>query len=431
MAIQTLDMLSDCFFAVNVSIRRNMDSKYSLPMIFAIIFIVLPAFVTIFQLHFQCKRWIHLSDQVREWLSRNLKELYFLSFCTGSAFAAITLVNSYVFQLGLFDMGLTSKELKAFMYKRVYSVVLLENIPQLVLQIWFLSSLNTLDDAITITSIVLSVISILISVLSMLTERNIAQTQGYVSISMKITGHAVTSGSNPKRCKTLKRVLTEQLALLVGVHSSLVEVLKPSHIQQGFELNANFYFGDVNKTRVDYHKILLTACDTHQLQEVFVQSWGLSGQPDIYDMRQIIVEPTIARDIAGQMAAELAAVSANDIAGQTAKIHETAGFVQEPMEQVQMDHDVYSFVFESKPFGLSLGKRGGDKMNLYVTGIDLDSPADNGLVIVGSKVVAFENEFVEDMGANEIFKTFSGKYANVLPLKITFKKPEEEGNDGN
>eukprot|EP01083_Nonionella_stella_P268601 908140_1 len=112
MAIQTLDMLSDCFFAINVSIRRNMDSKYSLPMIFAIIFIVLPAFVTIFQLHFQCKRWIHLSDQVREWLSRNLKELYFLSFCTGSAFAAITLVNSYVFQLGLFDMGLTSKELK-------------------------------------------------------------------------------------------------------------------------------------------------------------------------------------------------------------------------------------------------------------------------------------------------------------------------------
>eukprot|EP01083_Nonionella_stella_P196751 723740_1 len=94
------------------------------------------------------------------------------------------IVNSYVFQLGLCDMGLTDKELKAFTYKRVYSVVLLENVPQLVLQIWFLSSLNTLDDAITITSIILSVVSILISVLSMLTERNLAQTQGYAAISM-------------------------------------------------------------------------------------------------------------------------------------------------------------------------------------------------------------------------------------------------------
>eukprot|EP01083_Nonionella_stella_P263819 895727_1 len=105
---------------------------------------------------------------------------------------------------------------------------------------WFLSSfihlsLGTLNDAITITSIVLSVLSVLIAVLSMLTERNIAQTQGYATIAMKITGHAVTSGSNPTKCKTLKRVLAEQLALLVGVHCSAVEVLKPTPINQGFE----------------------------------------------------------------------------------------------------------------------------------------------------------------------------------------------------
>eukprot|EP01083_Nonionella_stella_P014661 41167_1 len=95
-------------------------------------------------------------------------------------------------------------------------------------------------------------------------------------------------------------------------------------------------------------------------------------------------------------------------------------------EQVQKDDNVYSFVFERKPFGVSFGKRGGDKMNLYVTDIDADSPA-NGLVIVGSKVVGFENEYVEDMGAKKIFKTFSGTYADALPLKMTFRKPEDDG----
>eukprot|EP01083_Nonionella_stella_P085755 237887_1 len=94
-------------------------------------------------------------------------------------------------------------------------------------------------------------------------------------------------------------------------------------------------------------------------------------------------------------------------------------------KQVPMDDDMYWFVFETKPFGMIFGKMTGDKKNLYVTAIDADSPGANGRVIVGSKVVAFESEYVEDMGAKKIFKTFSGKYAEVLPLKITFRKPEE------
>eukprot|EP01083_Nonionella_stella_P080728 221944_1 len=146
---------------------------------------------------------------------------------------------------------------------------------------WFLSSLGTLNDidAITITSIVLYVLSVLIAVLSMLTERNIAQTQGYATIAMKITGHAVTSGSNPMKCKTLKRVLAEP-----RVHCSAVEVLKPTPINQGFEWNVNFYFGDDNKKTIDYHQIFLYANATHELPELFERSWGLSGKPNIQDI---------------------------------------------------------------------------------------------------------------------------------------------------
>eukprot|EP01083_Nonionella_stella_P170884 582565_1 len=311
MAVQTLDMLSDCFFAANVNIQSQIDSQYLIAMIFAIFFIVTPAFMTILQLHFQCKRWIHSSDQVRGWLSQNLKHLYFLSIFTGSSFAAITLVNSYLFQLGICDMGLTDKEVSAFMYKRVYSVVLVENVPQLALQIWFIGSLTTLDDpSITITSMVFSLISILISVLSMLTERKISQTQGHVAISMKVTGHAVTS--NPNNCKTLKDVLTEELALLVGVHASVVEVIKPMQIKQGFKLNVNFYFGDAGKRIIDYHKILMEANKAEELQELFEKSWKLSGKPTIDDITQNTVQSKSRKETKEAIEKQLAEYQMNE-----------------------------------------------------------------------------------------------------------------------
>merc|ERR1712154_62495 len=81
-------------------------------------------------------------------------------------FAAIPLLNSYLFQLNVFDMGLTDRELKKFGTKRVYSIVLMENLPQIVLQTWFLLlSSDNGSNLIAISSMVLSLISIIVSIM--------------------------------------------------------------------------------------------------------------------------------------------------------------------------------------------------------------------------------------------------------------------------
>eukprot|EP01084_Bolivina_argentea_P062224 113762_1 len=279
-ALQALDMLSDCFFSVNVSYRNKIDSTYFLPLLLSIFFIVVPATMTIVQLYMHStKHWTRSSDQVRGWLASKSKALYLISIFCGNSFVAVSLVNSYIFKLNFFDMGLTDKELSAFGYKRVYSVVLLENVPQVLLQCWFLYSLKEFDDPITISSIVFSLISIIVSVLSMLMQKSLTNSQGYVEITMKVTGTPVTQ--NAKNCKTMKQKLSKDLAAAVGGHSSAVEIIKPTAIPGGFAVTLNFYFGDLKGSfyKIKYAEILLAAQNDGGLQEIFKQGWKLKDTP--------------------------------------------------------------------------------------------------------------------------------------------------------
>eukprot|EP01083_Nonionella_stella_P003574 10275_1 len=86
----------------------------------------------------------------------------------------------------------------------------------------------------------------------------------------------------------------------------------------------------------------------------------------------------------------------------------------------------YRVPFEKKPFGMTWASRKSDRKNLYVTKIDVDSPAFYKNVITGSKLIAFEDESIEDLGAKEIFWQYKNKYDDTLPLHITFRKPEED-----
>eukprot|EP01083_Nonionella_stella_P175678 612539_1 len=292
MALQTLDMLSDCFFAVNVSIQNRIDSAYLGLLILTICCIAIPALATIVQLQSHShKHWLSSSDQVRGWLNKNNKMLFFLSVLIGNSFTVVTLVNSYIFQLDICDMGLTAKQLDAFVHKRVWSVVLLENVPQFLLQIWFIV-LSKSGDPITITSMMLSLLSIVVSVFSWRTQKKISLTDRYVAISMKITGPAITSKIT--NCKTMKRVLAKKLAVLIGVHVSVIEVIKPTQIKQGVALNIHFSFSsESGNKRKDYHQELIEANKTEALQELFKESWDLSAKPDIHDIE--IIEQTVVQ----------------------------------------------------------------------------------------------------------------------------------------
>ena len=89
--------------------------------------------------------------------------------------------------------------------------------------------------------------------------------------------------------------------------------------------------------------------------------------------------------------------------------------------------DEYTVTFEKKPFGMVWGSRKSDRNNLYVTGIEPDSPAFLLGVKLGSKLIKLGEQHVENLGAKEVFWHFKKSHDadEALPLSITFRNPKE------
>ena len=67
-----------------------------------------------------------LNVAVNLYIQKHIKLIYFITFICGSSFSAVSLCNSYLFQLDTFSMGLSRKQMAIFRNKRIFSVVLLE-----------------------------------------------------------------------------------------------------------------------------------------------------------------------------------------------------------------------------------------------------------------------------------------------------------------
>lgn len=82
------------------------------------------------QLHAEIGSWVSdealVGTNVPDWTRTNIKLLYLLAILSGSSFSCITLVNSGLFRLNKFSMGLAKYHKSKFQQKRFYSVVLCE-----------------------------------------------------------------------------------------------------------------------------------------------------------------------------------------------------------------------------------------------------------------------------------------------------------------
>ena len=128
LTLQSVDMISDCFFIAQINLDNVKDPSTAYDVLFyaSIVFVVVPALASLFQLFFYArKKWIR-NKRARAWLSKYSALLLFSSLCTGSSFVAVAIFNTYIFRLKVFNMGLTTKQLRKFSTRRIYSIVLLE-----------------------------------------------------------------------------------------------------------------------------------------------------------------------------------------------------------------------------------------------------------------------------------------------------------------
>ena len=130
----TADFISDVFFSGKLLIHSN-NVYFLVLFICSLVFILLPIAVNVYQLHVEISKWNddaassngNLSTkQVSHWIESRIKFVYVLSFISGSTFSSISLLNSYLFELEMFSMGLSKHQKASFQNKRIFSVVLLE-----------------------------------------------------------------------------------------------------------------------------------------------------------------------------------------------------------------------------------------------------------------------------------------------------------------
>lgn len=107
-----------------------MDSFLDLIIFFlALSFLVVPVFTNFLQLHRAIQEWvsdIETKKVVSAWVQQYLRQLYAMCILFGSAFTAIEVCNTNLFHLGVFNMGLNTRQKALFKNRRVFSTVAFE-----------------------------------------------------------------------------------------------------------------------------------------------------------------------------------------------------------------------------------------------------------------------------------------------------------------
>eukprot|EP01083_Nonionella_stella_P250876 866219_1 len=275
--LHILDMVSDCFLSIDISLRAKENDAFKIPLVISIVHIAIPSVFTLAQVYYYSKTRWNTDNKVREWLLNYSTLLYLLSIGTGSSFTAVAIMNSNTLGLYVFDMGLSNKQMIAFKTQRVYSIVFLENIPQLILQLWYMMKVQETDNYIAIASAIFSGVSILVTVLSGYMETSLIHSQEYTVITMAVIGKSVVTKA--EQCKRRVFRLRQEISSLIGLDYRLIEILKPRTIAKGLQIEIHLYVDNEESRKSEYDRLLKDALRDGELAQVVMDSWALSDVP--------------------------------------------------------------------------------------------------------------------------------------------------------
>ena len=282
--LNIMDMISDLFFTVQAEILRDFNEP-STEIIFVLscCFLVIPVILSVIQLwHQMHKHWLK-NDKLRHWLSEYNKYLFAASIVSGSSFSAIDLFNSNLLSLEVFDMGLSKQDYLSFRYKRVYSLTLLENVPQLILQVWYIRELYGFENVIIVASLIFTSISILVSILSMFVTKQILYDQDAVIIEYDVKGKVIVEkNKNVNR----KWILQEQLSTILGLEKQLISVERPSKIPGGMRVCLYIHINvtDNIRKKKDLEELIRKSMLNGQLAQTMNEAWDLQSELEIFNL---------------------------------------------------------------------------------------------------------------------------------------------------
>lgn len=244
--LYAMDFISDVFFTAS-TFEKDTDI-----FLCSVTFLLLPLLINTIQLRQAVFDWMKDSENgyvVMEWIDANSKLLYMLTIISGSGFASVRLLNSGLFRRKQFDMGLKKTQMRQFQNKRIWSVVLLENVPQIILQTIFAFKFEGLT-SITMMALIFSIFSIILSVLVYSTRTKIDKQQTANESNMKHIAFDVVSNEVSKKGKSLKyqrKKINKKIAEILQIDVVFVEQLRAKPISGGLQLHFRVNMESVNQ----------------------------------------------------------------------------------------------------------------------------------------------------------------------------------------
>lgn len=134
-------------------------------------------------------------------------------------------------------MGLTSRQKALFKNKRLYSTIILENIPHLILQVIFSVKMKIVT-RVTVYSCIFSILSIVLSISEYISTRRILNCESILVVRLFINSDTIAALTTRQfRRLTLYRFgICSELSKTIGYYKRLIQLLEPIQTKKGVDL---------------------------------------------------------------------------------------------------------------------------------------------------------------------------------------------------
>ena len=248
------------------------------------------------QLNREIKLWVTDGDTkqiIQPWVREHVKTLYIISVISGSSFSAVEICDSNLFQLKAFSMNLPLRQKQHFKNQRVLSIVLLENIPQFILQLIYMIFLIRDKDVssqsgIVIIAMVFSILSIVVTLFEFRIKKFVFDSEYLMIIKFKLESIAIQSMSKNQFDQTFvnkRKVISSELSKILEVNYDEIEQLKPTWCKQGAQIvchvRSDAQFINPRKAMDE----LETAIKSGRLPRQIKRGYGMTSRLDIIDVQ--------------------------------------------------------------------------------------------------------------------------------------------------
>jgi len=252
-------------------------------------FIVIPWIANMVSLSKYQQRWCKddaIRERVYSWFVSWQRLTYALAAISGSAFGTVELANSYVFGMDFFCMGLNERHLKRFNNNRLWSGIIAENLPQIIIQFWFLSLLDwEPSSSIVWVAIVSSSLSIGAALLDIYSAKKLFDvlepdgvSVGKVSCSMYVLSQEIKEKS--KKLQVSTYALRDAIAETLTTHQRSVEMHFPITTADGFKIGFTVFSSKLQQKDI-YERLIKNAISTDgkpaELPKKIKKVWRLEG----------------------------------------------------------------------------------------------------------------------------------------------------------